>query len=386
MLHFSLHWIEVLLILGALAGSGYYLLCLWGAWRFLHTSEPPPDSFSPPVSILKPLRGWDRELYRSLRSHCLQEYPEYEIVFGVGDPADPAVQAVEQLRGEFPSISIRLVVCPAKLGSNLKISNLIQMLPAARYQHLVINDSDILVPEDYLKKVIAPLTKEDVGLVTCLYRGIAASSLGSKIEAVGIATDFSAGVLAAREIEKGIRFGLGSTLAFRRENLRAIGGFEALADYLADDYELGFRLANAGWRVHLSDLVVDTFLPAYTAREFFDHQLRWARSTRDSRRWGYLGIVFTFGLPWAMVGLALAHGAAWAWLLLAGVLAMRLTMALTVGLRVVRDSQVLRFLWVLPIRDLSAVLVWVASFFGHSITWRGDSFLLHKGKLSRVEP
>jgi ceramide glucosyltransferase len=381
----TVHLIEILLILGALAGTGYYLLCLWGAWRFLQDQKPLASKFMPPVSILKPLRGFDRELFRALSSHCRQDYPEFEIIFGVAEAGDPALEAVKQLRAEFPGVPMRTVVCPEKLGTNLKISSLIQMLPSARHEHVLVNDSDILVPQDYLARVMAPLADEHVGLVTCLYRGIAGPALGSKIEAVGIATDFTAGVLAAREVEHGIHFGLGSTLALRRRNLDAIGGFEVLADYLADDYELGVRLSKAGWRVHLADLVVDTFLPAYTFHEFFSHQLRWARSVRDSRRWGYVGMVLTFGLPWAMAALALAHGAVWAWEVLAFVFAIRLLMALVVGLSVARHRQVLRLLWLLPIRDLVAVVVWAASFLGHNITWRGDSFVLQKGKLSRVE-
>ena len=381
----TVHLIEILLILGALAGMAYYLLCLWGTWQFLREQRSVHSEFMPPVSILKPLRGFDREMYRALSSHCLQDYPEFEIIFGVCDASDPAVQAVERLRAEFPGVPMRTVVCPERFGTNLKVSNLIQMLPSARHEYVLVNDSDILVPQDYLPRVMAPLADEHVGLVTCLYRGIAGPSLGSKIEAVGIATDFTAGVMAAREVDHGIHFGLGSTLAFRRRDLDAIGGFQVLADYLADDYELGVRLSKAGWRVHLAHLVVDTFLPAYTFREFFSHQLRWARSVRDSRRWGYLGMVLTFGLPWAMAALALAHRAVWAWELLAFVFAIRLLMALVVGLSVARDRQVLRLLWLLPIRDLVAVVVWAASFLGHNITWRGDSFVLQKGKLSRVE-
>ena len=240
-------------------------------------------------------------MYESFRSHCLQDYPEYEIIFGVSDPADPALQLVERLKLEFPQRAIRSMVCSENLGSNTKVSNLAQMLRQAKHENILVNDSDIRVPSDYLRRVMAPLADPQVGLVTCLYRGMASPTLGSRLEALGISTDFSAGVLAARQLEGGIRFGLGSTLAFRRRDLEAIGGFEALVDYLADDYEIGRRMAERGLRVTLSDVVVETFLPAYTLRQFVEHQLRWGRTVRDSRRWGYLGLALTFGFPWAVL-------------------------------------------------------------------------------------
>ena len=176
------------------------------------------------------------------------------------------------------------------------------MLGQAKYETILVNDSDIRVESDYLRRVVTPLEDNQTGLVTCLYRGTASPTLGSRLEALGISTDFAAGVLAARQLEGGIRFGLGSTLAFRRRDLEAIGGFEAFVDYLGDDYEIGRRIAERGLTVTLSDVVVETFLPAYTLREFFDHQLRWGRTVRDSRRWGYLGLGLTFGFPWGSVG------------------------------------------------------------------------------------
>ncbi len=276
---------------------------------------PPPESQLPPVSILKPLKGVDPEIWESFCTHCEQDYPQFQLVFGVNDPGDPAVEVVRKLQAKYPNLSIDLVVCDRVLGANIKVSNLVQMLPAARHELLLVNDSDIRVPSDYLRKVITPLADASVGLVTCLYRAVACPTLGSRLEALGISTDFVPGVLCARFLEKGLHFGLGSTLAFRRSDLEAIGGFEALLDYLADDYELGRRIAATGKRVELSAATVDTFLPAYTLRQFFRHQLRWSRTIRDARRWGYTGLLFTFGLPWALLTLLAAHGARWAWLL-----------------------------------------------------------------------
>ncbi len=371
-------------MLGTVAGIGYYSLSIWSALKYLRLRRPLSSSFRPPVSILKPLKGADPQMYEAFRSHCVQDYPEYEIIFGVSDPDDPAIALVERLQSEFPSRPIRLMVCPQVLGTNVKVSNLVQMLPQARHEYLVVNDSDIRVQPDYLQRVLAPLIDDRVGLVTGLYRGIAAASVGSRLEALGISTDFSAGVLSAQAVEGGIRFGLGSTLAFRKRELVAIGGFEALLDYLADDYELGARLAKQGREVKLADLVVETFLPNYPFRAFLSHQLRWARAVRDSRPWGYLGLILTFGVPWAILAVILSGAVPWAWALLIFALLVRGAMAIAVGCWVVGDSHVWPFLWLVPLRDVVFLGVWLASYFGHTVHWRGADFYLRSGKLVRV--
>ncbi|HET6841717.1 MAG TPA: bacteriohopanetetrol glucosamine biosynthesis glycosyltransferase HpnI [Candidatus Angelobacter sp.] len=368
----------------ALCGMGFYVLCLWSARAFLRDSRKPLSGYAPPVSILKPLRGVDPQMYESFRSHCVQQYPEYEIIFGVSEADDPAVDAVHQLMREFPECRIRLVVCQQILGNNRKTSNLVQMLPHARYNHVLVNDSDIYVAPDYLRRVMSPFADPKVGMATCPYRGIAADTLGSKLESIGISTDFIAGVLAARQIENGIHFALGSTLAMSRKALEAIGGLEPLVDYLADDFELGSRIAQVGFEVVLTDVVVETHLPKYSFRQFFEHQMRWARSTRDSRRHGYIGVLLTFGLPWAMIAVLLSAGAWWAWLVLAAAAALRTAVALQVGMGVVHDPSVWGRLWLLPLRDLIAFGVWFASFAGHEVHWRGDVFILENGKIRPV--
>ena len=375
----------ILAALGALTSLGYYALCLWSAVSFLRERQAGegarPTQPVPPVSILKPLKGTDPQMYESLRSHCQQDYPEYEIIFGVSDANDPALQFVERVTAEFPERAIVVVLCSEKLGANTKISNLAQMLPKARYEHLIVNDSDIRVEPDYLRRVAAPLADPKTGMVTCLYRGIAGSTLGSRLESLGISTDFAAGVLAARQLENGIHFGLGSTLAFRRRDLETTGGFEVLADYLGDDYEIGRRMSALGLEVELSNVVVETFLPQYRLGEFLQHQLRWARNIRDSRRGGYIGLGLTFGIPWAVLALVFSRGASWAWALLGLVVALRAMLALTLGWTVLRDRQVFRLLWLIPLRDLVAMGIWLAGFVGHRITWRGETFELRNGKL-----
>jgi ceramide glucosyltransferase len=227
---------------------------------------------------------------------------------------------------------------------------------------------------------------QQVGLVTALYRGRAHGTLPSRLESLGIATDFQAGVLLSKWIEGGLRYGLGSTLAVRRDALEKIGGLQVLADHLADDYELGARIASAGYGVALSPEVVETNLSAYAWRGYIDHQLRWARTVRDSRPWGYAGLIFTHGLGWALLNL-LASGLSPLSLWLLGLsFFLRLALAMTVGAEVLADHQVLPNLWLLPLRDLIAMGVWVAGFAGNTIVWRGDRFNLKDGKLHRAEP
>ena len=404
MRHFIITALQIVSALGCIASSLYYLLCLLGAAAFLRDRRAGggarPTQSLPPVSILKPLKGTDPEIYESFRSHCLQDYPEYEIIFGVSDPNDPAVASVQELQREFSGYPVRLVICPEKLGPNLKVSNLEQMLRSARYQHLVVNDSDIRVEPDYLRRVMTPLVTDAsppdpdvtdpihqklVGMVTCLYRGVAAPTFGSRLESLGISTDFCPGVLAAHQLEGSLHFALGSTLAFRRADLELVGGFRAIVDYLADDYELGRRIADLGLEVRLPDVVVETHLPAYDLRGFLTHQLRWARGVRDSRPAGYFGLVSTFGLMWALLAVAVAQGAPWSWELLGVVVLLRLAVALGVGHSVLRDRHLLRNLWLVPLRDLVGAAVWIASFTGHTVTWRGDRFELKRGRLIQLE-
>jgi ceramide glucosyltransferase len=378
--------VEIGAIFGSVCSLGYYGICLASAARFIihRTGEGarPTPAFTPPVSILKPLRGTGPEMYESFRSHCLQNYPDYEIIFGVGDENDAAIPLVERLKTEFPEHSIRLIYCGKNLGANVKVSNLAQMVREARHEYLIVNDSDIRVGPDYLRRILGPFNDPNTGLVTCLYRGVANTTLGSRLESLGI-TDFCAGVLVAQTVEGGIRFGLGSTLAFRRRELAAIGGFETLVDYLADDYQIGSLIAGLGQHVQLSNEVVETILPHYTARGFFDHQLRWARTVRDLRRWGYLGLGVTFGFPWAVLALITAGGARWVWALLALVAAERFAVAIVIGRFVLEDRQAGKLLALVPLRDLVAMLVWLASFAGHKINWREQEFVLRRGKLMR---
>ena len=310
--------VEISTTVLAVAGIGYFVAALVAARVFISSRRKPVANYTQGVSILKSLKGLEPGMLEAFRSHCRQDYAgEYELLFGVSSMSEPAVAAVHELESEFPEHAIRLIECPERLGSNGKVSTLAQMVPHARHEFLLVNDSDITVSSHYLTRVMAhfaPLVTQTlhqspkpVGLVTALYRGCAHGTLGSRLESLGIATDFMPSVLMARMLEGGLRYGLGSTLAVSREALAKIGGFEAIVDQLADDYELGARIFKAGYGIALSAEVVETSVPAYDWRGFCDHQLRWLRTVRDARPGGYAGLIFTQGLTLALVNV-LASG------------------------------------------------------------------------------
>ncbi len=383
--------IEAIFALLTLCGLAYLLLALWSARSFSRL-QPANGGYMPDVSILKPLKGVDPRMYAGFESHCQQHYTgRMELLFGVGSLQDPAVLEITRLQQAFPERDIRLVLCPARLGTSGKVSTLVQLEREARYDHILINDSDIFVSPDYLYQVMAAFRDPAIGMVTAPYIGRAAARpnssipLWSKLEALGIATDFMPGVLTARFLEHGLRFGLGSTLAMRREALAKAGGLLPLANFLADDYELGHRIAAAGYQVALCPEIVETTVPAYTFRDFWDHQLRWARSTRDSRKLGYVGLGITYPLIWAFATCIASGLSLWSVSLLSLVLLARVTVALAIGVGVLRDPQVLRDLWLLPLRDLCGLLFWVWSFAGNTVVWRGERFRLHHGQLTKID-
>lgn len=365
--------------LGALAFQG---LCLLGAWDFRRQKQ--PSSGPPlPVSILKPLKGADPQMYESFRSHCVQQYPQYEILFGVNEAGDPAAAYVERLKQEFPHIPIRLIVCDEVVGANRKVSNVARLLREARHEHVLINDSDIRVPQDYLARVMPWFGDPNVGMVTCMYRAVAGRTLWSKCEALGITMDFMPPVLGARFLEGRVYFGLGSTLAVSETAVAAIGGLEQIVDHLADDYELGTRIADAGKKVVLSEVIVETFVHDYSFREFWDHQLRWARTVRSSRPGGYFGMIVTFGIAWSLLAVLGSGGAWWSWALLGANAAARLLVTKAVAEGILGDKSPWRRIWLMPLREALAPLIWAGGLFGDRIVWRGETFRLRQGKLLR---
>jgi len=374
-----------LVLVVACAPFAYYLFAIYSAWRFFgakreHASL---DEFTPPISILKPVSGLDAGAYENFASFCRQDYPNYEILFGVNDASDPAVPVIQRLIADFPERPISLCVGATRLGSNDKVNKLCRLAREARHDLFVVSDSDIRVGSSYLRAVVAPFREAQVGAVTCMYRGLAPRQLGAELEAIGASSDFLAGVLAARQLE-GMRFALGSTMATTRPHLAEIGGFEALVDQLADDYELGSRLAARGWRVELSPYTVETVYPAQTAGSYIEHQLRWARTIRLCRPAGALGLLLTQGLPWSLA----AAAAAPSWGMTAGYLGayllLRFLMAWTVGVWGLKDPVLKRRLWVVPLRDALAFPIWLASFASNRIIWRGTQFTIRSGRMVPV--
>jgi ceramide glucosyltransferase len=354
----------------AVAAAAYYLLVIvaavkWGRPPGLPLASGPPRRPAP-LSILKPIHGRDPHFYQAIVSHASQKYPEFEILFGVSDPLDPALEDIRRLQREFPRRRIEIVVAPMTAPTaapNAKVGVLAELARRARYPLLLVNDSDIAVGPGYLLAVTAPLDNPEIGLVTCLYRA-RADSWASRCEALGIATEFAPGVLVARLLGVA-EFALGSTMVFRAESLRRIGGFEAIANYLADDYQLGLRISRLGYRIEFAPVVVETDLGAVRWAQTWRHQLRWSRTIRVSRPSGYYGYVVTHATPWALV--AMAGGQWWAAWLALGV---RMLAGVLVGAVILKDRNVLRDFWLMPLRDLFGFAVWVAGLFGHTVQWR----------------
>jgi len=368
----------------------FYVISMWAAVRFFRrggANDPGPaelEAFHPPVSILKPCRGLERDACENFASFCRQNYPEYEVLFAVTDASDPIVPAIEQVRRDFPNVPVRLVVGAPVIGPNGKVNKLVRLAAEARYDLLVINDSDVRVDPDYLRRVVAPFSDQHVGAVTAMYRADTCGSLGAELEAVGITSQFHAGVLTAWLLE-GVKFALGATMACTRKALEAIGGFEALADYHSDDYELGSRIAGRGYYVALLREPVTLIYGRMTIGEFSRHQLRWALNTRFARPGGHFGLLFTFGLPWTLAAVAAAPAAWVAWAYAAAYVVLRAASAWTVGVWGLGDALLRRRLWLVPVRDAAAFAFWVASYFMTRIRWRGSEFRVVDGKLVPVE-
>ena len=363
----------------ALASAAYWLLAIAAAvwWHRSSGGGKAGESgcsTTVPVSILKPVHGRDPHFYEAIRSHALQEYTDYEILFGIGRADDSAADDIRRLIAEFPTRSIRLIVASTKMP-NAKAGVLADLAAQARHPLLLINDSDITVEPDYLRQVTALLDRPKTGLVTCLYRA-QSENLPGRWEALGVATEFAPSVLVGRMLGS-VEFALGSTMLLRAEDLRRIGGFAAIGDYLADDYQLGRRIRGLGLRVVFAPAVVETHLGGATWGEVWRHQLRWSRGIRVSRPGGYFGYLVTHATFWSLVAMA-----AGAWLAGVAVLAVRLLAGIYVGWGVLRDSGALRRAWWIPLRDLWGFAIWLCGLAGNTVEWRGTRMRLSRdGKI-----
>lgn len=368
-----MNWIAEAAAVLAGCGAAYNLLAVAGALKFRRRNT--PSDYAPPVSILKPVRGRDARFYEAIRSHAVQRYPEFELIFGASDPKDAALADIERLRVEFPHVPIR-VVGTTNDAPNGKVGSLEILAREARHEVLLVNDSDILVEPDYLARVAGMLADEHVGLVTCLYRG-RGSSIASNSEALGIATEFAPSVLVARLVAAG-GFALGSTMALRVADLKSIGGFAAIREYLADDYQLGARVAGLGKYVALSGSVVETNLGAGSWADVWKHQVRWSRTIRVSRPTGYLGYLVTQVTFWSIVAAACGY-----WRIAIVAATIRLIAAVA-GMRALGYMRVAQIPLV-PLRDLFGLAVWAAGMVGREVEWRGIRYrLLSDGRIQEI--
>ena len=365
-----------LILLLACAQLAYYLIAILATLRFLlRERRNGRGTFTPPVSVLKPVHGVDFASYENFKSFCLQDYPEFEILFCVNDLNDAAVPFVRRLEQEFPQRAIRLLSGAEQLGSNQKVNNLALLEQEARFEYLAQSDGDVRVGPDYLRNVIAPFEDDLTAVVSCLYRGIAEKSFWAETEALGAATDFSPSVLVA-DWKEGITFALGASVATTKTWLQKIGGYPALRNVLADDYEVGNRMAKAGGRVMISGEVVTTMYPSSNFSRFWSHQIRWARTVRLCRPGSYIGLIFTHGLPWVALGAFASGTAKGAAAFLAAYLILRLSLAWIAGVGVLKDETTRRRLWLVPLRDVLHFAVWVGGFLSNRITWGDSEFRL----------
>src|ERR1700732_3195044 len=352
MIHLHRGWVVAVLVVAAFPLS-YYLLAIFAALAFsrrIKVQAPPAPTFEPPVSIVKPVHGVDFASYENYASFCTQDYREYEILFAVNKESDPAVAVVTRLIADYPQRRLTLLIGAEHFGANQKVNNLARLTREARHEVLALSDGDVRVGPKYLRNVVAPLRDANVGAVTSFYRGIVQNNLYAGLEAVGASSDFFAGVLMASWTE-GVKFALGASIATTKTWMQKIGGFEAIAAFLADDYEIGRRITQSGGRVVLSHQTVSTMYPAQTPRNFWQHQLRWARTIRLCRPASYTALLFTQGLPWALAAALLAPVRWIGVSYLLAYLVLRMAMAWFVGVSAVGDEVLRRRLWLVPLWD-----------------------------------
>jgi ceramide glucosyltransferase len=373
-----LYWVASAACAGVAAGGVVFYILVVAATRRYRREAPRPAGFTPPITILKPLAGLEAGLEENLRTFFEQDYPHYQILFAVREGDDPAAAVARKLIERYPDRDAELIVAGEPPYPNAKVWSLERMTERARHPILVVSDSDIRATPDYLRGIAADFADPRVGVSTCPYRAVPGPSFWSLLEARALNTEFWCGVLVARMLE-GMRFAVGPTMALRREYLDRAGGFAATGEYLAEDFVLGQWAERHGYRAVLSAHVVDHCIGGLPFWANLKHRARWARSTRRSRPWGYLGQVFTNPLPFAVPLLATAAAP-----LAALVVAGRAAVAVIVGIGLLRDPLTRRYWWLLPLADVASLAVWLLGFFGRTVEWRGRRFRLTSDGRLRV--
>jgi ceramide glucosyltransferase len=370
----------ILPFIAVLPSLAYSLITLICAAKYFNNQGSPTNPVAyPAVSLLKPVKGMDEDSYDNFASFCCQEYAgEVQIIFAAASPDDPVIPVIRQLMDDFSNHDISLIINPALHGPNYKVSNLINAFPAARHDIIIVSDSDIDVAPDYLKSVTAHFADPQVGLVTSLYRTSNVHGIATAVEAIGFTAEMIPNVMVARQLE-GLTFALGASMAVRREALAAIGGFEALADYLADDYQLGNKIHRAGWRIALDNCFVESVIKPENLMTVLSRQLRWTRTMRVSRPGGYLASGITLPFPAALAATLLAPSPRTGIAAVALLYGIRLGISVIFSRHFVRDGLLPRWLWLVPLRDMLAFFAWALSFLGNRVEWRGSRFILKPG-------
>src|ERR1700677_1087206 len=366
----------------------YYSLALFSAWQFFRCSRMPSStSYTPPVSNLKPIRRLDPDAYENLASFCRQDYPEYEIVFCVGDASDPSLPTIQRLIRDFPDCQIRVLIGSGRVATNDKVAKLARLTAEALYETVVISDSDVRVEPNYLRTIVAPMADPKVGAVTCFYAPVPREekTLVQRIQSVGMLSDFYAGILVARQLD-GVKFALGPTIATTRTRLAGFGGYAAIENRPADDLLVGRLIAEQGYEVQLLNYSIQTVSDFHSLRDLFLKRLRWTVVMRIMRPWGHLGLIFTLGLPWALAAIFVQPTPEIAFAYMSAYFAFRIAMMEVIGRWGLKQPGIYKKLWLLPVWDLLAASIWLVSFTRNSIRWRDGYYYIRNGELVPVDP
>jgi ceramide glucosyltransferase len=366
----------------------YYLIALFSSWQFFRRGAPRSagnQAFTPPVSNLKPIRGLDPEAYENFASFCKQDYPDYELLFCVGEEDDPSVPALRKLARDFPERRIRVLIGSGGTGSNDKVVKLARLVSEAQHDVVVISDSDVRVRPDYLRTVVAPLGDPEVGAVTCFYVPIEDKTLTDSLQTIGMFSDFYAGILVARQLD-GVKFALGPTIATTRSRLAGFGGYEAIANRPADDLLVGRLIAEQGYEVELLPYAISTVADYGSMRDLVHKRLRWIVVMRHLRPWGHLGLLLTQGLPWSLAAVAIHPSAGVAFGYLGAYLFLRFAMTWVVGIWGLKQDALWKKLALIPLWDALAFGIWLTSFGRNSIRWRDAEYYIRDGRLVPVIP
>lgn len=364
----------------------YYLIALYSAWRFFGRSgnqDTAKPAFMPPVSNLKPVRGLDPQAYENFASFCRQDYPEYELLFCVGQQDDPVLPILEKLIRDFPERRIRILFGSGRSGSNDKVTKLARLVAEAQHEVLVISDSDVRVRPDYLRNVVAPLADSKIGAVTCFYVSTGENTFADNLQTIGMVSDFYAGVLVATQLD-GVKFALGPTIATTRAHLARFGGYQAIENRPADDLLVGRLIAEQGYKIQLLSYAISTVSDYHSISELIRKRLRWLVVMRHMRPWGHFGLLFTQGLPWCLAAIAIHPSAAVALGYSVAYLGLRIAMTWIIGIWGLKRPVLWKKLPLIPIWDLAALFIWSASFLQNSVRWRDGEYFIRDGTLVPV--